>query len=155
MLKSLRKRRLQRPHPRVLLITTIVRFIYHLLHRTIPVIGDIEKAFRFFKQIQLPLALQEFFPNDHDSVSTLALRRGILEFRNILTNQFDVLIAALFDDFLLDIFRASTWNRFDFVPRLALEFFPLLFGDFFGDSHDILPIRHAKDEWDARLIPTI
>ena len=115
----------------ILLIATPVGRENDLLGRRIPVVSNIEKAFRVVEQFHLPLRNFEILPGNNYAIGFLAQRGRMFELGNVFLRKPSLLEFAASDDLILDVGPASAGLCFGLVFRAAHEPFPCLSRQFF------------------------
>ena len=91
------------------------------------VVRDVEEEPDVVDDLPLASLDRQILPHNHHAVRPLTVARLVLEFRNVLGVESDVLEAPRLDDALLDVLGARSRLRLDLVLRWPLEWLPSRF----------------------------
>ncbi len=137
------------------MVAALVRLKDDLSRRHRAVVGDVEEVANLVEESELAAFDRDVLPQRDDTVGALALAGLIVEFHHLLGVELEVLVAALFDDALLDVLGPEARLGFDLTldPACKLLVQALWLG--FGPVYHRLRGIHSKDEVDAIIVPAV
>ena len=135
----------------VFLVAAIVGFAHDLLRRHVVVVGDVEEVAVVLDQDGLALPLLDFLAKDDQPVRARALRRLILDLREFLAQEHQVLPVFPHDEVFLDV-RSLAAGRPGHSLCVPLKRRPLAGPQLIGNLHDVWIRGVSEDELDEDFI---
>ena len=140
----------------ILLTATLVgMFGHNLCGGSCVVVGDVKESSGVVEQTLLALQNFQGLPDNDHAVVTIAGDWTVIELGNMLHVQANVLELTLLDNLLFDFCGASARFGFHLVPWLAVELFPRVLRQFFGNFIKLGHRVDSKNELHIVIVPAI
>ncbi|MDP7572911.1 MAG: hypothetical protein QF391_15020, partial [Myxococcota bacterium] len=141
----------------VLLVAAVVGFEDHLCGGEAPVVGDVEEVAYLVEESLLATLNRQVLSQNHDAVGPVAGGGAVVELRQVLGAQPNILVPLGANDLLLDALRAgATLVLLDKgALGAALQFLVVGVGKIASLRREVLPRIVAEDKADPLLGPAV